>query len=246
MSKITPARLKWRHEVAYRLRIARKNGKFTLEEVGNKLGFGKQNVAGWESAASEMKIWDLMRAAKLYGVSTDELLTGKPAGASKLSTSSQLVPKISRNALLTLAETFAEELVEDPAALLATVTADRVAASVSDLSTSAFAFDVFDATLEPEIQYHDVVVVDRAKTPRSGQACLFYLWKTRQLCLLWYQGPQNGKKIEPPFELVGQQDNLTSPIHVTADHRPIYLGVVRQLTRTQAQSNSRTRRASSS
>lgn len=228
MTKITAARMTWRHEVGYRLRIARKRAKITLEEVGRHLGFKKQNVAGWESAASEMKIWDLMRVARLYAISTDELLTGKPA-ETPASAEVLTVPKIPREWLSTVAANFSEEIVR-PADLFATAHS-RVPVTVSNLSNYAFALDVFDESLEPVIRHDDVVIVDRANEPRNGEACLYYLGATKQSCLLWYQAVRESKR-EFLFELEGQNAALVPSIQVTADHRAIYLGAVRQLIRT--------------
>jgi transcriptional regulator with XRE-family HTH domain len=236
MTKITVARMTWRHEVGHRIRMARKNANLTLEEVGEKLGFGKQNVAGWESAASEMKIWDLMRAAKLYNVSTDELLTGKHFKATTGIGSTRTVPKLEKSSLDTVAEAVGEGLA--PLAPLLASARGRILVSRGDLSSSAFAFDVFDSTLDPEIKYNDTVIVDRANLPKSGEVCLFYLGATRQILLRWYQGPGGSKKLPPSFALEAQNDNLIPPLWITADHRPTYLGAFRQLI---AQDRSRIR-----
>ncbi len=61
-------------EIADRLLKLRKKNGFSQEELAEKLGISRQAVSKWERAEASPDTDNLIRLAKLYGISLDELL----------------------------------------------------------------------------------------------------------------------------------------------------------------------------
>lgn len=61
-------------EIANRLVNLRKKHQLSQEELANKLGISRQAVSKWERAEASPDTDNLIRLAKLYNVSLDELL----------------------------------------------------------------------------------------------------------------------------------------------------------------------------
>ncbi|MDR0818470.1 MAG: helix-turn-helix domain-containing protein [Oscillospiraceae bacterium] len=62
-------------EVANRLVLLRKQGGYSQEDLAEKLGVSRQAISKWERAESSPDTDNLIRLAKLYGVSLDNLLS---------------------------------------------------------------------------------------------------------------------------------------------------------------------------
>ncbi|MDR0858446.1 MAG: helix-turn-helix domain-containing protein [Oscillospiraceae bacterium] len=62
-------------EVANRLVLLRKQSGFSQEDLAERLGVSRQAVSKWERAESSPDTDNLIRLAKLYGVSLDNLLS---------------------------------------------------------------------------------------------------------------------------------------------------------------------------
>lgn len=66
-------------ETANRLLQYRKENKLSQEELAEKIGVSRQAVSKWERAEASPDTDNLIRLAEVYGVSLDEMLTGKKA-----------------------------------------------------------------------------------------------------------------------------------------------------------------------
>lgn len=64
-------------ETANRLLQYRKENKLSQEELAEKIGVSRQAVSKWERAEASPDTDNLIRLAEIYGVSLDEMLTGK-------------------------------------------------------------------------------------------------------------------------------------------------------------------------
>lgn len=60
------------------LQTLRKESKLTQEEVAEKIGVSRQAVAKWENGASLPDIGNCVALARLYDVSLDTLVNGRP------------------------------------------------------------------------------------------------------------------------------------------------------------------------
>jgi transcriptional regulator with XRE-family HTH domain len=64
-------------ETANRLLQYRKENRLSQEELAEKIGVSRQAVSKWERAEASPDTDNLIRLAEVYGVSLDEMLTGK-------------------------------------------------------------------------------------------------------------------------------------------------------------------------
>ena len=64
-------------ETANRLLQYRKENNLSQEELAEKIGVSRQAVSKWERAEASPDTDNLIRLAEIYGVSLDEMLTGK-------------------------------------------------------------------------------------------------------------------------------------------------------------------------
>jgi transcriptional regulator with XRE-family HTH domain len=58
------------------LRRLRKQKDLTQQELGDKVGTKRQNIANWEISKSEPSLGDLVALANYFGVSVDSLVRG--------------------------------------------------------------------------------------------------------------------------------------------------------------------------
>ncbi len=58
------------------LRRLRKQKDLTQQELGDKVGTKRQNIANWEIGKSEPSLGDLVALANYFGVSVDSLVRG--------------------------------------------------------------------------------------------------------------------------------------------------------------------------
>ena len=70
-------------ETANRLLQYRKENNLSQEELAEKIGVSRQAVSKWERAEASPDTDNLIRLAEIYGVSLDEMLTGKKAEATE-------------------------------------------------------------------------------------------------------------------------------------------------------------------
>lgn len=70
-------------EIANRLLQYRKEHLLSQEELAEKIGVSRQAVSKWERAEASPDTDNLLRLAEIYGVTVDELLTGRSAGSNK-------------------------------------------------------------------------------------------------------------------------------------------------------------------
>ena len=68
-------------ETANRLLQYRKENNLSQEELAEKIGVSRQAVSKWERAEASPDTDNLIRLAEIYGVSLDEMLTGKKTQA---------------------------------------------------------------------------------------------------------------------------------------------------------------------
>ena len=214
------ARRFWKSEVGQRLRMARRGSGLTLQQVADKLGHAKQLLSQQERGQSEVTAWDVVRVARLYGCTAEWILGGEPA------TASFSVPRLTATELWTLASAVAEDLAPDPAPLIALVSRDcaRVR-SQSHLSARAVAFEAFDASLEPDIKMHDLVIVDGAIQPAHSDFALLVLIATKEIILRRYEPIGRATHFAPPFELAAASP-LVPRRRITEKHRPLLVGTV--------------------
>lgn len=66
-------------EIANRLLQYRKKNSLSQEELAEKIGVSRQAVSKWERAEASPDTDNLIRLAEIYGVTVDELLTGRNA-----------------------------------------------------------------------------------------------------------------------------------------------------------------------
>ena len=77
-------------ETANRLLKYRKDSGLSQEELAEKIGVSRQAVSKWERSEASPDTDNLIRLAELYGISLDELLTGKkPEAAQEEKTESE-------------------------------------------------------------------------------------------------------------------------------------------------------------
>lgn len=57
----------------FKLKAARVNKEMTQEEVAKALNRNKQTIVNWENGVTEIKVNDLMRLSKLYGIPIEYL-----------------------------------------------------------------------------------------------------------------------------------------------------------------------------
>ena len=68
-------------ETANRLLQYRKENNLSQEDLAEKIGVSRQAVSKWERAEASPDTDNLIRLAEIYGVSLDEMLTGKKTQA---------------------------------------------------------------------------------------------------------------------------------------------------------------------
>ncbi len=57
----------------FKLKAARVNKEMTQEDVAKALNRNKQTIVNWENGVTAIKVNDLMRLSKLYGIPIDYL-----------------------------------------------------------------------------------------------------------------------------------------------------------------------------
>ena len=57
----------------FKLKAARVNKEMTQEDVAKALNRNKQTIVNWENGVTEIKVNDLMRLSKLYGIPIEYL-----------------------------------------------------------------------------------------------------------------------------------------------------------------------------
>jgi HTH-type transcriptional regulator/antitoxin HipB len=73
-------------ETANRLLQYRKESNLSQEELAEKIGVSRQAVSKWERAEASPDTDNLIKLAEIYGVSLDEMLTGKAPGTERKET----------------------------------------------------------------------------------------------------------------------------------------------------------------
>lgn len=64
-------------ELSERLRQLRKSAGLSQEQLAETLDISRQAVSKWESGASSPEAHNIIRLARLYGISTDSILLGE-------------------------------------------------------------------------------------------------------------------------------------------------------------------------
>lgn len=57
----------------FKLKAARVNKEMTQGDVAKALNRNKQTIVNWENGVTEIKVHDLMRLSKLYGIPIENL-----------------------------------------------------------------------------------------------------------------------------------------------------------------------------
>jgi len=166
---------RWLRELGDRLRTARRNAGLTQEQLAEHLGISPQLISHRELARAEPGSYDILLFARITGADPAWLLTGRAPPAPKTAEGSgYVVPIASMREIAMIAVAFQE----DPAAQWQFRFADlgrRPVPIRSQLSARAFALEMPDRGLEPEIASGDVVVADPDVKPEPGEVGLFVL-----------------------------------------------------------------------
>ena len=166
---------RWLLELGARLRTARLNANLTQQQPAERLGISPQLVSHRELARAEPSSHDILLFIQITGADPAWLLTGRAPPAPKTSEGSGYVaPLASVREIITMAATFEQ----DPSADWEFRFADlgrRTVPIRSQLSARAFALEMPDRALEPEIPAGDIVVADADVKPEPGDLGVFVL-----------------------------------------------------------------------
>lgn len=66
-------------ELCERLRQLRQSAKYSQEQLAEMLQVSRQAISKWESGQATPEIFNIIKLAKIYGVSTDAILLGLEA-----------------------------------------------------------------------------------------------------------------------------------------------------------------------
>src|SRR5690554_6240436 len=66
-----------------RLRLARTRAGISQQEIARRIGVSKQLVSHWETARSEITVFDAVKVASIVGVGIEWLLTGNDGGSKR-------------------------------------------------------------------------------------------------------------------------------------------------------------------
>lgn len=146
--------------IGQRLRDARLKAELTQVEVARRIGKSKQIVSAWEAGRVEMPATTLGTLARIVSADVNWLLTGlkttgEPSDIGALR--GAYIPKLETPAIIRRAS-------GDPTA----ATVGQSIHSCFPLGHDAFAMDVKDAAMLPELAAGDVVVVDPALPMKPG------------------------------------------------------------------------------
>jgi transcriptional regulator with XRE-family HTH domain len=204
-------------DIAKRLLEARTKSKRSQQEIARLLDVSKQLVSHWENARSEITVPQIIRLAKILGVSVEWLMIG--VGGDLQSSSvrvhtgmGRLVPMVSQDQLLEVARGSLN--LEDIKTQHATS---------MKCSTRSLSFEIFDRSMEPTYQLGHLITVDPEQLPEPGDCVVFALLSENQVLFRRYRPQAESKPAMPPFTL--QADNpYFEPRLITPAHQPIYLG----------------------
>lgn len=216
------AKKAWAERLGRRLRQSREHAKLSMRQVVEHMGYSSKHlVTQWEYGTSQVNAYDIMRLARLYGVDQAWLFSGRDGNES----GGKKIIKASVLMLLDYAR-----MVDLPEAEGGIWGGGGyfVRAHTSDLSGRALAFDALDRGLAPEIDIGDLVIVDWACKPVSGEMALFVLRETGEVLLRRYQGKAKGA--QPSFVLTSTNERI-GPRSITKADDPVCLGAVVEATR---------------
>jgi transcriptional regulator with XRE-family HTH domain len=202
------SRAKWARELGSRLREERERLNIGQGELARRLGYSKQLASFWEQGKSELSNFDLARLTKL-GFDADYVLMGIRSGSAPvIPLPTGMVPYPDYRELLLIAD-------------------GRMQASAVEREMPVFAkvahglaVDVVDQGLAPKLPPGSIVIVDREKSPTSGDVVVAALLATSEVLTRRFK-PGRGKHfiLYPDIALLPTRD-------ITEAHQPAILGVM--------------------
>ena len=151
--------------IAKRLRLARQQNEISQPEFAAKIGMSKQAVSSWENGTAALSALQLIDFAKILGVESSWLLTGKRPYSSSQRGERAGLPFLESHDIVDLA-----------AKRLELQNVQRVALDTSSFSSEGFAVAIEDQSMSPQLVPGDVAIVDRGKPVEQGDVVLAVLF----------------------------------------------------------------------
>ncbi len=151
--------------IAKRLRLARQQNEISQPELAAKIGMSKQAVSSWENGTAALSALQLIDFAKILGVESSWLLTGKRPYSSSQRGERAGLPFLESHDIVDLA-----------AKRLELQNVQRVALDTSSFSSEGFAVAIEDQSMSPQLVPGDVAIVDRGKPVEQGDVVLAVLF----------------------------------------------------------------------